>query len=83
VNGTNPHDALEALRPTAIQGARGNLVLQLVAPVGKTITLQRSSSLAPGGWQNLRALTASGPGNPTLTFEETDTEGRFYRLVSE
>jgi hypothetical protein len=83
VNGTNPHDALEALRPTAIQGARGNLVLQLAAPAGKTITLQRASSLLPGGWQTLRALTASGPGNPTLTFEETDTDGRFYRLVSE
>lgn len=83
VNGTNPHDAQEALRPTAFQGARGNLVLHLAAAAGKIITLQRTSSLSPGGWQNVRALAASGPGDTILTFEETDTDGRFYRLVSE
>ncbi len=83
VNGTDPHDALEALRPTVFRGARGNLVFRLAAPAGKIIWLQRASTLSPDGWQNVRALAASGSGDTILTFEETDTDGRFYRLVSE
>jgi len=83
LNGTDPHDATDTLRPTVIRGARGNLVLRLAAPAGRIITLQRTSSLAPGGWQDVRALTVTGSGSAAMAIEETDAEGRFYRLISE
>lgn len=83
VNGTDPNDAADALRPAVIRGTRGNLVLHLAAPAGKSITLQRASSLAPEGWQNVRALTVTGSGSAAMAIEETDTEGRFYRLTAE
>lgn len=83
VNRTDPRDATDALRPAVLRGARGNLVLQLAAPAGKTITLQRASSLAPEGWLNVRSLTSAGMATTAVAIEETDTEGRFYRLVSE
>ncbi len=83
VNGTDPRNSDDALRPAVLEGARGQLVLQLAAPAGKTILLQRTADLSSTTWQTVRSVTVRGGDAGPLTFEETDTEGRYYRLVTE
>lgn len=83
INGTDPQDNENWLHPRVTVGARGQLQFHLEAPAGLLLSLESSSSLAPGSWQTIRAIVTKSGNAASLTFEETDTAGKFYRLVAQ
>jgi hypothetical protein len=81
LNGTDPREVSNALRPHVTVSERGNLRFHLAAPAGQVLELQRADSLAPSQWQTVRTFTVGAQDAAGFAFEETDTAGRFYRLM--
>ncbi len=83
LNGSEPRNAGDALRPRVTVGARGSLLFHLAAPANLTLALQVADSVKPDSWTTLRTIT-TGPENAApLSLEEPDAAGRFYRLTTQ
>lgn len=83
LNGSDPRDASDALRPRVSVGGRGSLLFHLAAPPNLSLALQRTDALAPGGWVTVRTVVTGPENAAALSLEETDTTGRFYRFTTQ